>query len=95
MTERIVCTYCGMGGHRASNCQRRRAVDWWRVITDLERAGCSHSRIASEVLRGKAWVDGLKNVPGYQPKHGDGEVVIELWCRYTGHPRDNLPRETL
>lgn len=70
----------------------KESVDWWRVITDLERAGCSHSRIAAEVLRGKGWVDGLKNMPGYQPKHADGETVIVLWCKFTGKTRADLPK---
>ena len=39
----------------------RERVDWWQVVTDLERRGISHERVAAECLRSKGWVDCVKN----------------------------------
>lgn len=59
-------------------------IDWWQVITDLERAEVSHERIAAECLRSKGWVDNLKNTPGTEPRFHDGAVLLGLWATYCG-----------
>ena len=59
-------------------------VDWWQVITDLERRGVSHSRIAVEVGRSKTWVNDLKNIPDTEPRFHDGMLLLGLWRETTG-----------
>jgi len=66
-------------------------IDWWQVITDLERAEVSHERIAAECLRSKGWVDNLKNTPGTEPRFHDGAVLLGLWAIYCGGPKRSAP----
>ncbi|MFT3720405.1 hypothetical protein [Pseudorhodoferax sp.] len=54
-------------------------MDWWRVITDLERAGVPHSVVAVEVGRSKGWVANLKNIYGTEPRFHDGMLLLGLW----------------
>jgi len=58
-------------------------VDWWRVITDLERAQWSHERLAAECLRSKGWVDGVKNGQS-EPRFHDGLILLKIWSDVTG-----------
>lgn len=69
-------------------------VDWWRVITDLERNGISHDRVAAECLRSKGWVDCIKNGQS-EPRFHDGLVLLGLWSEATGKCRLEYPAETV
>lgn len=66
-------------------------VDWWRVIVDLGYQGYSHQRIADELLVSKSWLAGVKNA-GHEPRHHDGEMLLELWARATRRPTAEAPR---
>ena len=59
-------------------------IDWWRVITDLERAGISHERVAAECVRSKAWVANIKNCPNAEPRFHDGMILLRIWQQWVG-----------
>lgn len=64
-------------------------VDWFRVLTDLTRAGCSLQQIADELDISKSTLLGWKQ--GASPRHHSGEALIELWCRIKERDRSDLP----
>ncbi|EXU75347.1 hypothetical protein BG55_11475 [Erwinia mallotivora] len=64
-------------------------VDWFRVITDLERAGFTHQRIARHLIAAKSTVMYSKN--GSEPRYSDGERLIRLWELVTEKTQDDLP----
>jgi hypothetical protein len=65
-------------------------VDWWRVIVDLCRAGHTHESIATSIRVGKSTIAGWKE--GSEPRHKDGEVLIEMWVEVTGNSRETVHR---
>lgn len=65
-------------------------IDWFRVITDLERAGYPHNAIAVYVGVGKRTVGGWKQ--GASPKTEDGLRLIGLWSLVTKNGRESAPR---
>lgn len=64
-------------------------VDWFRLITDLNRAGNSTRRFADNLGIARTTIEGWK--AGSEPKHADGERLIALWCEQLGRSRDQLP----
>lgn len=66
-------------------------IDWWRVITDLERAELSHAKVAEAVGMSKGWVAYLKDSPGAEPRHSIGVRLLQLWVRQTGMPYHDAP----
>ncbi|HHU0698741.1 MULTISPECIES: hypothetical protein [Serratia] len=64
-------------------------TDWFRVITDINRTRMATQSIAEELGVSKSAVLGWKS--GSEPRHGDGEALIALWCQATGSDRSNLP----
>jgi len=70
----------------------RERVDWWQVVTDLERRGISHERVAAECLRSKSWVDCVKNGQS-EPRFHDGLIVLSLWAHAIGRPLEERPRQ--
>jgi hypothetical protein len=64
-------------------------VDWFRVLADLQYAGCSNSEAALflniplSTLRG--WKDGS------EPRHCDGVRLVSLWAEIIGKPREDAP----
>lgn len=65
-------------------------VDWLRVMLDLERAALSLRRIEKLTSISKSALSRYRN--GAAPTHGDGELLIALWCEATQGARDELPR---
>ena len=55
---------------------RVEVVDWWRVITDLEKAGWTHERIGRELGVHKSTVTAWKR--GVEPRHSDGARLLDL-----------------
>lgn len=69
-------------------------VDWWRVITDLNYAGYSNGRIAEELLLvSKTWIARLRN-ENTEPRHRDGEMLLDLWARVMRCQASDAPRLT-
>lgn len=65
-------------------------VDWFRIITDLERHGYRHQDIAVSVGAGKSTVVGWKN--GSRPAFDEGDSLINLWCSVLKKERIDVPR---
>ena len=57
-------------------------VDWFRVITDLERAGVSLRAQSSAADVSLGTVAYWKN--GGQPKHYNGQLLLHLYSRTFG-----------
>ncbi|WP_158785130.1 hypothetical protein [Pantoea sp. BAV 3049] len=64
-------------------------VDWFRVITDLERAGMTQQAIARHLVAAKSSVIYWKQ--GSEPRYCDGERLIRLWELVTKKNQDELP----
>lgn len=64
-------------------------IDWFRVITDLERASYSHTSIASVCDVAKRTVGGWKQ--GSEPRYSDGDQLLLLWSAVTGKEREVVP----
>ncbi|MBA5203078.1 hypothetical protein H2Y57_05175 [Pectobacterium aroidearum] len=64
-------------------------IDWFRVITDITRTGMATHHVARELGVSKSAVLGWKS--GAEPKHGDGEALLALWCKTTGFERAKVP----
>jgi len=71
----------------------RARVDWWQVITDLERCQVSHPQIAAAVGRAWGWPNYLKDSPGAEPRFADGVVLVQLWVAHTRRPVGEIPLE--
>lgn len=69
-------------------------IDWWRVIADLGVQGYSLRRISDELMVGKSWLDALKN-QGHEPRHRDGEMLLQLWAQAMGKEMAEAPRAAL
>lgn len=68
-------------------------VDWFRVLTELKRHGIAHSGIRGAIGIPESTLQGYKT--GSEPKHVDGERLIEFWCQVTGRTRAELPMEKI
>ncbi|AYR26906.1 hypothetical protein RC54_03910 [Herbaspirillum rubrisubalbicans] len=66
-------------------------IDWFNVFADLKRAGWSMYRIDEQLNISKSTLMGWKE--GAEPKHFDGERLIQLWTDVTGQKREQLPVE--
>ncbi|URW83904.1 hypothetical protein NBV64_05995 [Alcaligenes sp. DN25] len=66
--------------------------DWSEIILDLRRAGMGQNEIAREMGHavGEAMV--RQYLAGASPAHWRGEMLLEIWERRTGQPRDKAPR---
>ena len=67
-------------------------VDWWRVITDLAEHGHTTRKLAKCLGKPRGGISMLRNGGVSQPKHADGEELIELWMSATGKKREDVPR---
>lgn len=68
-------------------------VDWFRVLSDLRRAGMALTLIASLTRCSKTKLLGLRNADA-EPKHAPGERIIALWMRQTGLDRSQVPMQS-
>jgi len=65
-------------------------VDWFAVLIDLQRQGIPTSSVASLLAIPKSTILGWKQ--GAEPRHRDGERLIDLWVGVTGNAQAKLPR---
>lgn len=65
-------------------------LDWFRLINEIARTGVSMQALAEELCVSRPTLLNWKQ--GTEPRHGDGENLIELWCVLTHQDRANLPR---
>lgn len=78
-----------MSSQAAETGARAFAIDWFRVIVDLGRAGLSYRAIADRIGCGKNTVAGWAN--GAEPRHSDGQALLALWSERTGRPVSEAP----
>lgn len=73
-----------------SASSRRRRVNWFQLLVDLKR----HNVTAYDVERmlDVSRTTVLRWGQGSEPRHDDGELLLELWCRLTGRSKDEAPR---
>jgi hypothetical protein len=67
----------------------RKRVNWFRIIADLSRCGKSTYDISAQLERAQSTVDRWAN--GSEPRHNDGEDLIDMWCREMGKCRSEVP----
>lgn len=72
--------------------RRRSVVDWFMLLVELKKQGYSHHKIFNHTKIPVGTLAGFKQ--GSEPKHGDGERLISLWCKVTGKNREFVPRVT-
>ena len=64
-------------------------VDWFRIYADLKKSEWSLCRVSRETGIARttmaSWRDGV------EPKHADGEAIIEVWEKVTGKCRKDVP----
>jgi hypothetical protein len=80
---------------------RPHSIDWPKVLDDMahllgevdgqgRRWPCSQERLAERlgIARGtlRGWMDGS------EPRHCDGEELLDRWCRLTGRGRVWAPK---
>lgn len=75
-----------MSSYRQSQAPR---TDWFRVLADLAHAGISTRAVSRRLEVAKSTVLGWKQ--GNEPRHSDGEQLLELWATETGKPRADVP----
>lgn len=66
-------------------------VDWFRVVAELQGKGYNIENIAAAIGVAKSTLMGWRNFPYHEPRHVDGERLVQLWCRVIGQPREALP----
>lgn len=65
-------------------------MDWFRVITDLQRHGYGFRSIGVAISSGKSTVRGWYS--GASPSYEQGERLLCLWSSVTGKPLADVPR---
>ena len=69
-------------------------VDWFQVLTDLQRQGLPSNQVANVIGVPHSTVIGWKN-QGAEPKFADGDRLVDLWVGVTGRNRHQVPRAGL
>lgn len=66
-------------------------IDWFRVLDDLRRHGLPNAQVAKRIGVPTTTLLGWKQ--GAEPKHTDGELLLDLWVGITGSNRHQAPRQ--
>ncbi len=64
-------------------------VNWFRLLTDLKRAGLSMYAVADLTGIPRTTISNYQN--GGEPKHYNGEALVELWLQTIDCTRERLP----
>lgn len=67
-------------------------VDWFRVITDLNRIGLSDELIGNEIGRSRTAIVALRNGNTSDLKFHEGERLIALWRSHMVPPLPMRPK---
>ena len=68
-------------------------IDWGEILLDLRRQGIGLLEVAQRIRIAKSTVYDWSR--GAEPRHYDGEALIQLWMEVTGRDRSDLPPRTL
>lgn len=58
-------------------------VDWFFIITDLQRVGVYPEMIARRLDVSRGTIQNFRN-SGTEPRHCDGQALLNLWRTATG-----------
>jgi len=64
-------------------------VDWFKVITQLSRAGYSPHVVSDAIGVPRSTLIGWKQ--GAEPRYTEGERLVSLWCLSMDRDRSKLP----
>lgn len=65
-------------------------VDWFRVFTQLDRAGINLPAVA---IDSGIPYQTLKSIRSFaEPRYEYGEKIVELWCFVFGKTAEEIPR---
>ena len=71
-----------------------RAVDWFRILADLQHLGLSNVCVSKALGVPPRTLGSWKN-DGSEPRYSDGDALIEFWAKTTGRDRADSPRMLL
>lgn len=64
-------------------------TDWFRVLADLQYANCPNSDVAEYLGVPQGTLRGWKD--GSEPRHCDGQRLLDLWQAITGRGYEDRP----
>ena len=64
-------------------------TDWFRVLVDLQHGGFSNTDVADYLGVPQSTLRGWKE--GSEPRHHDGQRLLELWQAITGRGYEERP----
>jgi hypothetical protein len=67
-------------------------IDWFRVFADLRKHGWTVPNIAEQIAIPRTTMRDWCN-SGAEPRHCDGEMLIEFYCWALGRTRAELPMQ--
>lgn len=71
-----------MGAQATKTTGVKRGTDWPRLLLDLRAAGVSVHEVARRIGRPRPTVQSWGT--GCEPRHADGEALLELWAAIVG-----------
>lgn len=71
---------------------KRIETDWFRMFDMFRRAGWWTAQISAATKIPKSRLKGYY-VRGYEPRHGDGDALIQLYCQVFGCQIEDVPTE--
>lgn len=69
--------------------QTEARVDWFAMLDALNRRGIPTATVAALTTIPKSTILGWKQ--GAEPKHADGERLVQLWMQVTDLCREHVP----
>lgn len=64
-------------------------IDWFRILADLQYHGCNNTEVAEALNVPQGTLRGWKE--GSEPRHHDGQRLMELWQVFTNRSYDERP----
>ncbi|WP_368640590.1 hypothetical protein ABRZ04_05255 [Castellaniella ginsengisoli] len=65
------------------------AIDWNAIFLTLRREGYTVRDVADIVGIPTSTIKGW--MAGSEPRHQDGETIIQFWCEAADRPRESVP----
>ncbi len=67
------------------------AVDWFRILTQLDRAGINLPAVAKDLKLPYRTLHSIRN--GFNdPRYETGRAIVDLWCFVFGKSSADVPR---
>lgn len=73
------------------NLLRRQRIDWFRILTDLEKAGVSCRELSRRLDIPHGTIHGWKS-GNCRPKVDEGIIVMEFWAVHFGKRLSEVPK---